>query len=648
MKTWANFWTRGLVNGLVTICMDSSHFEKLLRLLAQEREAERAQFAQTAAQLSDAEKAARGLVWLDAEAVETNVGLGGRFLVSLEQPKDTHRTDNPFRVGDILQAEPRRGDPVGGTTGVVSRSTRRSLQLAFDKRPPELVSLGRLKLYLQPNDVTFERAKAAVSTVLSWGKGQPRRRQELLLGHEPPQFGRGKPWEPARALNAEQQEAVDRSLAAEDLFLVHGPPGTGKSHVLAEIAVQAVREGKRVLCTAASNAAVDHLLDLCVRSDLSALRLGHPARVSPALLEHTLDVIVEEHPDRKLAREMFEEAFELLGYARRQRSQGRSRTRFANARESSAEAYKLMDSARALERKALASVLGRSKVICATLAYLANPLLANERFDLALVDEATQAIEPISLWAFIRAPKVILAGDHRQLPPTVLSPEAAKAGLATSLFERLLKEHGDSVKKMLREQYRMNERIMSFPSAQMYGGELRAHPSVASNVLEIEADVPPVLFLDTAGKGYDDELEPQGASHRNPGEAALIAARVEELRNEGVAAQDIGVIAPYSAQVALLRERLPDETLEVDTVDAFQGREKEAILLTLTRSNAEGQLGFLNDLRRINVALTRARRHLFVVGDSATLSSHPFYARFIEETQAQGGYRSAWEWPEPK
>ncbi|MFP2930467.1 AAA domain-containing protein, partial [Pyxidicoccus sp. 3LG] len=419
----------------------------------------------------------------------------------------------------------------------------------------------------------------------------------------------------------------------------------------------AVARGQRLLCTAASNAAVDHLLDLCLDKGLRAIRVGHPARVAPRLQEHTLDIVVEDHPDRAVSRDLFDEAWSLMGYARRQRTQGRSRERFANARASTTEAKSMLDEARALEKKAVRAVLARADVVCVTLASLDSGVLSNEKFDLALLDEATQATEPLALLGFLRAPKVVLAGDPQQLPPTVLSQEAAKAGLGVSLFERLLKDHGEGVKRMLREQYRMNARIMDFPSREMYAGELRAHPSVADRTLRevltpgaqaSELDAPPVLFLDTAGKGFEEEVEPTTKSLFNAGEADLVEARVRALLAAGLSPRELAVITPYSAQAHRLRERVEalHPEVEVDTVDAFQGREKDAILVSLTRSNGEGQLGFLNDLRRINVAITRARRHLFVVGDSATLSGHPFYARFIEGTQATGGYRSAWEWPD--
>ncbi|MFY0528951.1 AAA domain-containing protein [Archangium gephyra] len=634
---------------------DASFFDSLGRLLALEREAERARMEALAEGMSLQQRAEQGLSFLDLESIEEEVGLGGRVLVTLAR-KDRARFPARLDNGDQVAVFPRRSEIKEPARALVSRATATRVTLAFDREPPPFVHEGLLRLDRVPNDVTYERVRAGLQRVKALDKGAARRKREVLLGNEPPRFDNLREFTPTRPLNPEQHEAVSRALAAEDFFLVHGPPGTGKSTVLAEVAAQAVAQGQRLLCTAASNAAVDHLTDLCLDKGLRTIRVGHPARVTPRLQEHTLDIVVEEHPDRVLSRELFDEAFSLLGYARRQRNQGRSSARFANARASTTEAKSLLSEARALERKALRAVLERAQVVCVTLASLESGILSHEEFDLALLDEATQATEPLTLLGFLRAPKVVLAGDPQQLPPTVLSQEAAKQGLAVSLFERLLSDHGEGVKRMLREQYRMNTAIMSFPSKEMYGGELRAHPSVAdrtlADVLPPEAgnlDAPPVLFLDTAGKGFDEEQEKDTGSLFNRGEADLLIARVKELLGAGLEPRELAVITPYRAQAHALRERVeplsPD--IEVDTVDAFQGREKDAILVSLTRSNSEGQLGFLTDLRRINVAITRARRHLFVVGDSATLSAHPFYARLIESTQEGSGYRSAWEWPDP-
>lgn len=632
---------------------DVSHFDELARLLSLEQRAEAQRWRSEQESLTLQERAERGTVWLDLELTDESLGLGGRVLLTFERA-DGSPFPAPLHNGNQVGLRPKRADETPPLQALVSRATRKSVQLALDRPPPPWVHEGRVRLELLPNEVTFARAQSALVRLKGWDKGIERRRREVLLGKEPPRFERLAELASSRPLNLEQKDAVQRALAAEDYFLVQGPPGTGKSTVLAEVAVQAVERGERLLVCAASNAAVDHLLELCLQAGLAALRVGHPARVLPRLQQHTLDVVVEEHPDRILARDLFDEAYELFGYARRQRSQGRSRERFSKARASSSEAKSLIEEARALEKKAVRALLGKARIVCSTLAGLESHTISDERFDLALVDEATQATEPLTLLAFLKAKKVILAGDQQQLPPTILSPDAARQGLAVSLFERLIADAGTpDVHRMLKEQYRMNEAIMAFPSERMYRGELRAHVSVASHtladVLEKQVEAPPVLFLDTAGKGFEEVAEPGTGSLYNEGEAELIVGRAKALLEAGLTPRELGIITPYSAQAARIRDRLsralPDlQDVEVDTVDAFQGREKDAILVSLVRNNTEGQLGFLTELRRMNVALTRPRRHLFVVGDSATLASHPFYAAFIERTQADGSYRSAWEW----
>lgn len=632
---------------------DVEHFVRFKGLLELERQAERSRLAQEKQTLPLAELEARGLVVLDVETTEESVGLGGRSLITFMH-ESKRRLSTRLGPGDLLAVSPRKAEIDAPPSGTVVSSTRTSVVVAFERPPPPWMGEGRLRLDVTANDVTFDRAKGALTKWQAMDTGQKRDRREILLGNLAPRFEKPPAFTPHRALNPEQHDAVCLALSARDVALVHGPPGTGKSTVLAELAAQWGGQGKRILCTAASNAAVDHLLELCLDAGLSAVRVGHPARVLPHLQEHTLDLLVEAHPDRVLARELFEEAFDLLGYARKQRHRGRSRERFSNAREASAEAYQMMDDARVLERKALKSILGNAQVVCATLSMLEGSVLRNEGFDVALFDEATQAIEPLALLAFLKAPTVVMAGDPKQLAPTIISLDAARQGLGTSLFERLLVDYGDEVKRMLKEQYRMHETIMRFPSDETYGGQLRAHASVASRTLAevltagAVVDAPPLLFLDTAGKGFEESKAPQTESLRNEGEAGLVVARVRELLAAGLNPRELGVITPYRAQALWLREQLQDlAELEVDTVDSFQGREKDVIIVSLVRSNSEQQLGFLEDLRRLNVAITRPRRHLFVVGDSATLSGHPFYARWVEFTQRVSGYRSAWEWPEP-
>jgi superfamily I DNA and/or RNA helicase len=281
-------------------------------------------------------------------------------------------------------------------------------------------------------------------------------------------------------------------------------------------------------------------------------------------------------------------------------------------------------------------------VVLATLTGLEGRALAERRFALAVVDEATQAVEPAAWLALLHVDRAVLAGDHLQLPPTVLSAAAQQGGLGISLFERLIALHGDAVKVTLTEQHRMNEVIMRFPSEALYGGALRAHPAVAHHAL----DDAPLEVIDTSGRGFEEAIPEGSDSRENQGEAALVADEVERVLALGVAPAEVAVIAPYDGQVQRLRALLSarvDQGLEVDTVDGFQGREKEAVVVSLTRANAEGEVGFLADVRRMNVALTRARKKLVVVGDGATVASHPFYERFLRHAQATGAWRSAWD-----
>jgi predicted DNA helicase len=313
------------------------------------------------------------------------------------------------------------------------------------------------------------------------------------------------------------------------------------------------------------------------------------------------------------------------------------------------EARALKAESRRLERQAIDHVLDGADVICSTTA-VDELVLGDRQFDWVVIDEACQTTEPASWIPLTRGQRVLLAGDHCQLPPTVLSKEAANEGLARSMMERLIETYGHDVTRQLVVQYRMHDAIMGFSSAQFYQGSLRADeavrghrlsdlPGVASSPLTDE----PATFIDTAGADFDEEAEVDGSSRFNSAEGRLVLSKVTQLLEAGVPAADIGIIAPYAAQVRWLRERATDDSLEIDTVDGFQGREKEAVVISLVRSNRAGEIGFLEDTRRMNVALTRARRKLIVIGDSATLGGHPFYAELLDYFQLIGGYHTVWE-----
>lgn len=310
----------------------------------------------------------------------------------------------------------------------------------------------------------------------------------------------------------------------------------------------------------------------------------------------------------------------------------------------------MLADARKIEDQVVASVLDSARVVCATLTGLDRDMLGSQHFDWCIMDEASQCTEAAA-WAPLQiADRLVLAGDHFQLPPTIISSQAVAQGFNVSLLERLIGQLGKGVARRLSVQYRMHQQIMKFSSQEFYEDSLSADGTVRDHLLLTlpglaanELTGTPIDFIDTAGASYDESVELEGDSRYNLQEADLVVKKVQSLLAYGLAPTEIAVISPYSAQVRLLRERLQQPEMEIDSVDGFQGREKEAVIVSLVRSNREGLIGFLEDVRRMNVALTRARRKLIVIGDSATITIHPFYQRMVTYFESVGAYHSVWE-----
>ncbi|HEY2030744.1 MAG TPA: AAA domain-containing protein [Myxococcales bacterium] len=601
------------------------HLRMLGSLLDKEREAEQQRFAEAHEKLSLGERVARGIAIAQVSAVEEG-GLAGRALVTYARADGGELGGAKIGTGALLRVAQKERDD--SPSGIVARRQRARIGVAFDEPPPDWAVDGRVVLELLPSSATYERLSGAVLRM-----GEARRWQPCLRG-DAPRFS-DDPFEPSPALNDEQNAALALAERAQDYALVHGPPGTGKTTVLVELIKRAASGGLQVLAAAPSNLAVDNLVERLTAAGVDAVRVGHPARVLPSVLDHTLEEKVRAHDQAQIAAELVKEALRLRADARKQK-QRRGPGRFSEARAQEREARQLLAEARELEDRAERAVLERAQVVLATLTGLESRALRGRTFPLAVVDEATQSVEPAAYLALLKAGRVVLAGDHLQLPPTVLAEDAA--ALSVSLFERLLALH-PSARVTLAEQHRMNAKIMHYPSVALYQGKLRAHPAIAGHSI----DDTPFELIDTAGRGFEEATPEDSDSKLNEGEAELAAAQVGRLLGV-LAPGQVAVIAPYDAQVQRIRQLLSDlPDVEVDTVDGFQGREKDAVVVSLVRSNESGELGFLADIRRVNVAITRARKKLIVIGDSATVARHAFFAGLWTYAEEIGGWRSAWD-----
>lgn len=431
------------------------------------------------------------------------------------------------------------------------------------------------------------------------------------------------PW-----LNATQEEAVNKVLHAKDVAIVHGPPGTGKTTTLVEAVYETLHRENQVLVCAQSNMAVDWISEKLVDRGVSVLRIGNPSRVNDKMLSFTYERRFESHPDypqlwsiRKAIREL---------YARSRKGAEREAIR--------QKINSLKDRATELEIRINESLFSEARVIACTLVGSANRLLTGQKFGTLFIDEAAQALEA-ACWIPIRkADRVILAGDHCQLPPTVKAPEALRAGLGHTLMQTIVKNKPETV-SLLKLQYRMNDEIMRFSSEWFYGGMLQSAPEVKyRSILDFDT---PIEWINTEGLDCNEEFIGENYGRINKSEAELSIEQLkgyitkigrERFLDERI---DVGMISPYKAQVQYLRRLVRNDAffkpyrqaITINTVDGFQGQERDVILISLVRANEEGQIGFLNDLRRMNVAITRARMKLIILGDASTLTRHAFYKK---------------------
>lgn len=542
-----------------------------------------------------------------------------------------------FRQGDIVMLS--RGDPLAEKPieAIVSDRRRDYIRIVISDLPADLRK-DSWRMDRGANRIAYDRMRDSLNSIFQEEGGVPLR--DLLLGsvHDPPgtaslppQLGgaRGRGFILDSSMNSSQSNAALAAIQ-QRLTLIQGPPGTGKTHTAVRIIeAWSQQDLGTILAVADSNVAVDNLLEGLLQLGVRAVRLGQPVKVREGLREATMDALMEKHPLRK----------DLIDHLELNEKLGRKIKGMRGGKEKGLAHRDLgrgWKEVRRIEGQMRDDILDRAQVLCCTCIGSGHELLDGRRFSQVLVDEATQATEPSVLVPIVRgARQVVLVGDHRQLSPTVISRRAEDGGLSRSLFERLM-DMG-IVPHLLTKQYRMHPAISEFPNHRFYSGKLE------NGVTESERAAPagvlwpdwdrPIAFLPVEG---GEMAGPDGASKENRVEASWVAKIVEDIVNAGeVPKEDIGVITPYAAQVRAIRDVLPESLidLEVKTVDGYQGREKEVIIFSCVRSNSEGNVGFLSDPRRLNVALTRAKRGLVVIGDPSTLRQDENWASWIEHAR---------------
>ncbi len=624
-----------------------NYFKNLAELLKIERTEDHLQYLSQTEKTSIAERRANGLTWYPIAIRSTDLVRGD--YISVEVERTTHH-DIPHQLRAGMPAiffgnhDPQKDRIEGNITFL--QGNRLKITLKTDELP-DFARDGKLGIELLFDDNSYSEMFSALKNAEKVYENEAPLAQ-ILSGQASPNF-ESLPPIIAPQLNTFQTSAIQKIVEAKELAIVHGPPGTGKTTTLVEACqILLTHHQAKILVVAPSNTAVDLLTEKLSDKGINVIRVGNPSKITEKVLSRSLDYLIAEHSEAKNIKNLKKQANEFKNMAHKyKRHFGKSER--DQRKLLFEEAHKIMKEVGNNEQYIIDDLLAKAQIITATPVGSNHFYLKNQIFDIVIIDEAGQALEPACWIAALKAPKLILAGDHCQLPPTIKSKEAAKKGLEKSLLEKCVEWHPESV-VLLEEQYRMNEQIMAHSSKIFYQNKLQAHPTVAQKTLFLNDS--PMLFIDTAGCGFDEKIE--GTSVANPEEASFLLKHLQnyskELENNHIRA-NIAVIAPYKSQVKILEELFRQDSffesyqkrIQINTVDSFQGQERDVVYISLTRSNSEGEIGFLSDIRRMNVAMTRAKYKLVMIGDSATLAQFEFYDTLIQHCQNTNSYCSAWE-----
>lgn len=646
---------------------NTERLQLLRKLLKIEREEDFAQYKVHFSRNNINHRRENGVTWYPITISNVEIGLGEYLSIDIERTTN-HNEPHKFSGGKIASLFSNNNNTESGTlNGTIKVLGPNKIRLSLNvDELPDWCDDGKLGINLLFDETSYKEMDIALEKVINASHNRLAHLRDVMYEIKAPVFEKTDASIHITGLNQSQNEAVRKIIAAKDLAIIHGPPGTGKTTTLVQAIRQTLFSEKQVLVCSSSNTAVDLLTEKLHREGISVLRLGNPARISEEVLMNTLDAKVaahESYKDLKSYRKTAEEYFRMAGKYKRTfgREEREQRQLFYQ------EARKILKDAKVLEDYIISEQFDKAQVIACTPVVSSGRMMRDRQFTTVFIDEAAQALEPMCWIPISRSNRVIFAGDHFQLPPTVKSKKAETEGLKETLFENCM--HIENVSVMLNTQYRMNQQIMNFSNMKFYKGNLIADASVKETVLSFDPNEfllnTPLDFIDTAGCGYNEIVNPESLSIANPEEGQLLMKHLKLLLEQHSGASPalqiaekskkritIGIISPYKEQVQYLTNLVAtDEEFEayrshiaIKTVDGFQGQERDIIYISMVRSNDQREIGFLNDIRRMNVALTRAKKKLVLIGDSATIGNHPFYKDFLDYVEAEGAYKSAWEY----
>lgn len=621
----------------------SADLQRQYDLLQMEYEYEKETYRQQSERVGIHRKIQQGLCWYPVVPGKSYYNSLNQLVIEIER-KDDKEIEHNFEYGRPVCFFTTNGTGSPrylNFSGIISyvQDDRMVVILPTPSALFDLQSVSsELGVQLYFDETSYKTMFSALSGVMKAKNNRLAHLRDVLLGKTPVSerklFPVRFPW-----LNVTQEEAVNHVLAAKEVSIVHGPPGTGKTTTLVEAIYETLHRENQVMVCAQSNTAVDWISEKLVDRGINVLRIGNPTRVNDKMLSFTYERRFESHPDyselwgiRKAIREI-QSSFRKKSHSEKETARNRlSRLRFR---------------ATELEVQIDTDLFSEARVIACTLVGSANRVLTNHTFTTLFIDEAAQALEAACWIAIGKADRVILAGDHHQLPPTIKCIEAARGGLDRTLMQKVAANKPETV-SLLKIQYRMHEDIMRFSSHWFYQDELKAAPEVS--LRGILAYDTPVVWFDTADCDFEEDRLSESMSRINKQEAVLLVEQlqtyIEKITKERVLDEsiDFGLISPYKSQVQYIRGLIKRNAffkpfrklITVHTVDGFQGQERDVIMISLVRANDQGNIGFLNDLRRMNVAITRARMKLIILGDASTLTKHAFYRELYKYITAHG------------